>query len=110
MADGIIKFKIYPGKLRVYFSLEKYLKDFPDRKGDDYALTNAFATVEHIGPCVVYIREPSPSLVMHEAIHSAWDVLNHVGIRVDHDNHEALTYLAEYIFTETLKLWTRYSH
>lgn len=106
-ADGIIKLDIYPAKVRVYFSLEKYLKDFPGRSGDNFDGTNAFAAVEAIGPVVVYIRAPTHSLVLHEAIHSAWDVLNHVGIEVTHDNHEALTYLVEYIFTETLKLWSK---
>lgn len=107
MADGKINLAIYEAKVRVYFSLEKYLKDFPHRKNKDYSHTNAFATTEAIGPCVVYIREPSPSLVMHESIHAAWDILDHVGVNVDYDNQEALTYMAEYIFTETLKLWSK---
>ena len=104
---AIIKIAIYEAKIRVYFSLEKYLKDFPHRKNKDYSHTNAFAITEAIGPCVVYIKEPCQSLVMHESIHAAWDVLNHVGVNVDYDNQEALTYLAEYIFTETLKLWNK---
>lgn len=35
--------------------------------------------------------------IAHEAIHMAFDILNHVGIDIDHDNHEALTYLVSYI-------------
>ena len=33
----------------------------------------------------------------HEAIHCAWDILNDRGVIIDYNNHEALTYLVDYL-------------
>ena len=35
--------------------------------------------------------------IHHEAVHCAWDILDQRGVGVEHKNHEALTYLADYI-------------
>lgn len=37
-------------------------------------------------------------VLCHESIHAAFHVLDRVGIKVDADNHEALTYLTDWIF------------
>jgi hypothetical protein len=36
--------------------------------------------------------------VVHECLHTAWHILNHKGIYVEVDNHEALSYLQGYLF------------
>ena len=38
------------------------------------------------------------STINHESIHAAWYILDYVGVIVNADNHEALTYLTQYIF------------
>lgn len=35
--------------------------------------------------------------VHHEAIHTAWFILDYVGVKIDAENHEALTYLESHI-------------
>lgn len=36
----------------------------------------------------------------HELLHLAWDILDHVGIHLTNDNHEALTYFYEYLLEQ----------
>lgn len=38
------------------------------------------------------------STCAHEAIHVSWDILDWVGVKISGDNHEAQTYLADYVF------------
>lgn len=35
--------------------------------------------------------------ISHESIHAAFNILEHVGVSVNADNHEALTYLSDFI-------------
>jgi hypothetical protein len=35
--------------------------------------------------------------ISHESIHAAFNILEHVGVSVTADNHEALTYLSDFI-------------
>lgn len=101
-----IRIDVFDANIWVYFNLEEYLEDFPHRKTKNFSVTKAFATVESVGPCMLYIAEPTPELVTHEAIHTAWDILDHVGVKVYYENPEALAYITEYIVAETLKLWS----
>jgi hypothetical protein len=39
----------------------------------------------------------NPGIIAHEAIHLAYRLLEHVGVEIDADNHEALTYLVTWI-------------
>jgi hypothetical protein len=34
----------------------------------------------------------------HESVHVSWDILEHVGVKLTADNHEAQAYLVDYIF------------
>lgn len=38
--------------------------------------------------------------IMHESIHAAFHILDRCGVALTGDNHEALVYLSEYIFTK----------
>lgn len=42
--------------------------------------------------------------VEHEVIHTTWDILNFIGVRVTPTNHEAFTYLFEFILREVRKI------
>lgn len=42
--------------------------------------------------------------IAHECIHAAFHVLDHVGITVDNNNHEALTYLVGFLQKECIGL------
>lgn len=50
--------------------------------------------------------------IHHEAIHTSWFILDYVGVKVDADNHEALTYLecfiAEKVYDQITK-WKKES-
>lgn len=41
--------------------------------------------------------------LVHESVHAAWRVLDHVGVGLSADNHEPLAYLVDYIYAETSK-------
>jgi len=46
----------------------------------------------------------------HESIHVAWNILDRVGVRINEGNHEALTYLTEYIASradEMIEKWKK---
>lgn len=42
--------------------------------------------------------------IAHESIHAAWEILKVCGVIVDGDNHEALAYLAEFIYREIRRI------
>lgn len=44
--------------------------------------------------------------LVHECVHSAFHILDHVGIRLSGDNHEALAYTVDWIFGEC-KEWLK---
>jgi hypothetical protein len=46
----------------------------------------------------------SSSILAHEAIHAAYSILDYAHVKVDSDNHEALTYLVGYIMEEISKV------
>ena len=41
--------------------------------------------------------------ISHEVIHAAWNILYKKGIMVDYHNHEALTYLHDFILNKILE-------
>ena len=49
-------------------------------------------------------KKTSGSTLSHEVIHSAWGILSYHLVKVDEDNHEALAYLAGYLFKEIEKI------
>lgn len=52
---------------------------------------------------VVLLYDSDHGTVMHESIHTAWAVLEHYGVPVTPDSHEALAYVAEEIFNTLTK-------
>jgi hypothetical protein len=63
---------------------------------------------------VVYVGE-SPDLteivamqvLVHELVHTAMHILGYAGVEVDTENHEALTYLTDYLMGEALRKWAK---
>lgn len=49
---------------------------------------------------LIFFVEEHPDLrsIVHESIHAAWRILEHSGVVLDKEDHEALTYFSEYIF------------
>ena len=43
---------------------------------------------------------PTSPVLCHESVHAAWGFLDYAGVKVKASNHEALAYLAGYIFEE----------
>tara|TARA_Y100000034_G_C6670297_1_gene294230 strand:- start:219 stop:584 length:366 start_codon:yes stop_codon:yes gene_type:complete len=52
-------------------------------------------------------EEFEPNTTFHEALHCAYDILAHVEVKVEHDNHEVLAYLQEYIYEQLQILYTK---
>lgn len=44
--------------------------------------------------------------LVHECVHTAWHILDHVSIKLAADNHEALAYTVDWIFGEC-KEWLK---
>ena len=45
--------------------------------------------------------KPNNTTILHELLHLTWDILDHVGIDLTADNHEAQTYLLEHLVKQT---------
>lgn len=73
-------------------------------KEPDY-YTNAGGAVSNAGDALVFsVFQPLLSIVAHESIHAASKTLREAGIKGDPaDDHEHLTYLAEWYFNEWIK-------
>lgn len=93
---------LYGVPLRV-FPVEKYAVEFYSIPGcDGVAFVNTMELNGEKEICVVFkdaVNHYSTSVICHEVIHAAWRVLDIVGIKVSFSNHEALAYLADWMFT-----------
>lgn len=70
---------------------------------NDYIGMAGYAFNEETGKTLFYMHLETPEhpgVVAHEAIHSAYRMLEYVGVEVDPDNHEALTYLVTWIMEQ----------
>ena len=52
---------------------------------------------------MVLPKKHSHKTILHESIHMSWFVLDFVQQEIEKDNHEALTYLTEFIFENVNK-------
>lgn len=86
---------------------KEFRKAFKLSEPHDFRFSRAFvvrpANSLHLGMWFESCR-PSPDIIAHESIHAAIFVLDNAGVKIDPDNHEALTYLAESIVR---KVWRR---
>lgn len=100
-----IKLPIYNTMLRV-FPKSEYATAFYSVDCGDPGLS-AFVNIMQNGGysevCMVFgdaVSEFSTSTICHESIHAAWRSLDLVGVVVNSKNHEALAYLADWIFNQ----------
>lgn len=52
---------------------------------------------------------PINSIIAHESTHLSWWILEHVGVEIDANNHEAQAYVLENIFTNVCKAVEEYN-
>ncbi len=45
------------------------------------------------------------STIVHESTHASWYILSTMGVHLNADNHEAQSYLIEYLFEEIRKIY-----
>ncbi|WP_093320200.1 hypothetical protein [Thorsellia anophelis] len=43
-------------------------------------------------------------VISHESIHAAWVILENAGVKLDANNHEALTYLSDWVVKQVLSI------
>lgn len=95
------QFLVHPYKQRVVFSadleaLQKYLKmDLSDARAAAYWKV---AHKEDEGEAFFAIWAPDLPGLVHECVHAANGILDHVGVEVSLDNDEAQAYLVEDLF------------
>ena len=93
---------------------EKVEKDYGLEKDDCHFTQGRVMTVTHkedgyIHFLLILPSEVEASLLAHEAVHLAWDILEHVEVKVDYNNHEALTYLVGHIIDQTTEFIDKYN-
>ena len=59
---------------------------------------------ERIDMCIMLYDCSTHEHVYHESLHAAYDIIDHIGIGIDVNNHELLAYLMNYIAVELLKV------
>ena len=67
-----------------------------EKHGRKHKEINMFFFVNSLDPRSLGLKDVVHT-IHHESIHSAWFILDYIGIKIDADNHEALTYLEGYI-------------
>ncbi|QPB11393.1 hypothetical protein [Providencia phage Kokobel2] len=88
---------IYGSIVRVFASVDEYTKYYGVAVGDDSyeAFVSTLQRGTEISHAVVFsgISTMTAATISHESVHIAWRVLDRAGVKVDVDNHEALSYL-----------------
>lgn len=101
-----IEIPVYNDYILVYMAkdVEDAIKEVEDEYDVSFTNSDMFAalttTLKKKGREVVILMMPtdaSNKVIAHESVHLAWDILDSHYVKVDADNHEALTYLVEYI-------------
>lgn len=109
MKPLLFKVPLFPGRIRVFFSLEDFQKADPLAEPDrDFGCYDAFFWNRKIGFCIVFIKY-SESTLAHEAVHCAWSILDNAGVVVTSDNDEPLAYLVDRIFDKVQKHYKKES-
>lgn len=102
------KMPLFPSTVRVFFSLEAFLKRYPSDY--DYGHYKAFVCTRHDGVCMVFKPEYfKESLLAHESVHAAWYVLDYAQVKVDFTNDEPLAYAVEHIYEQVYRHWKKES-
>lgn len=60
---------------------------------------------EQVGDLYMLVSDKSINTVIHESVHAALYLCNHIGITVDIENQEPYAYLSAYIATQYIKMY-----
>jgi hypothetical protein len=114
MTIKTIKIPIYPAQLVVIVcdtvnEGAEYLKiGFSDEDINHWAAFTAKRTYKGMRQfAVVLTPETSLAMIVHEVIHLKNMVLDFIGQRIDPDNDEAESYLSQWLFNETHKVYDK---
>ena len=101
---AIVNYFIEPNEKK---AREYLCKKYPKIDEKDFFNAEAITvSFEDEGVTVIWIRGIGKSYyadLVHETIHAAFDILEKVRIKVDSDNHEALTYLVDLLLKGIIK-------
>ena len=96
---------IYPAEILVFTKRKRYKRWHKERGLDCWLDNDALGMASHASSekgenaFIVYVpKDAKDSAIGHEAIHIAMYMLDWLGIEINADNHESLTYLWEHIF------------
>jgi hypothetical protein len=105
----------------VFFTKEDWEKAFKFREGDQYnhdingANGFSFKSVlvneerkESDTLFAIGIFENDPSIVVHECVHMAGEILEHIEYREQKQGDEISAYLTQFLFRETIKMMKRH--
>lgn len=110
MKEPIIKIPIYNFEFKFIYGTQEeifayFLARFPELKDELDDFNGRYWVIEKDNRKYRYfiIREGLEQYIHHEALHAAWEILDHVGVVVSADNDEPLAYLMDYIANEITK-------
>ena len=99
MIEKMFKVPIY--NFRVYVTDYQHTQQVEELTGEGRELGGVVYWYK--GKLCVYVAPDTKGrfgeFVAHESVHCAYAILKTVGVTVDADNHEALTYLTSYIYS-----------
>ena len=76
----------------------------PDQKDKNVSKTHAGLSDFDNGNGIMIISETeNDGVIVHEAVHTAWHILDHAGVIICIDNHESLAYLTEWLYDTYIK-------
>ncbi len=97
----VTKVPIYGNEL-IYITGKKDHIKFLTEAGEDTSDANNYVGMVYTstnGAICIYIQDVSDlKTIHHETIHAAFRILEHVDIKADIENQEALCYLSDWIF------------
>lgn len=102
-----VKIHIYKTEVGYFYepNFKKGAKIIKKWTGQDYYPDNTSGTtwIKAGKSPIIWFEKKDLSVIAHEVIHASWFILDEAGVKIDADNHEALTYLVGYII-KNLKL------
>jgi hypothetical protein len=113
--DYKFRVPIYHDSQIYLFFDERRFKEFVDKNTaynvdkigaiNGYSMWNTNNTQTHFA---IYTVPTCTSTIYHESLHISWWILENHNVKIDEDNHEALTYLQGYIAEEIIKRSKKY--
>lgn len=107
MIDKMFRIPVY--NFKVHVTDLEHAKQLEDLKDEDKSLGGVVYWYQ--GKLCVYVNTSQSKnigeFITHESVHLAYEILNKCGVIVDADNHESLAYLAEFLYSNIVKILKR---